>query len=232
MKRTITIITSILFAFSLSAQINTSQHLPKLKVKYDKVTLSGNEVLSHLMVNPNPYTYPVLNSNSKSTMTSEVIGWTTYDLQTNGSVQNRIVVHNDGTISAAWTMSSELNSTFSDRGTGYNHFDGSNWTFAAPSPHDQCERSVGSLESCSCCWILFWYMSSVSGASGTTNNCTRTGTSTVIITGPRFCPLFSSNFHTVSQFAPKKREKDLSKFSASVPAFAPAFDPAFFPLFG
>ena len=134
MKRTITIITSIVFAFGLSAQINTSQNLPKLKAKYDKVTFSGNEVLSHLMVSPNPYTYPVLNSNPKSTMTSEVIGWTTYDLQTNGSVQNRIVVHNDGTISAAWTMSSELNSTFSDRGTGYNHFDGSNWTFPAPSP--------------------------------------------------------------------------------------------------
>lgn len=134
MKKTITIITSILFAVGLSAQINTNTNHPNLKVKYDKVILSGNEVLSHLMVNPNPYTYPILNSNSKSTMTSEVIGWTTYDLQTNGSVQNRIVVHDDGTISAAWTMSSELNAIFSDRGTGYNHFDGSNWTFPAPSP--------------------------------------------------------------------------------------------------
>jgi hypothetical protein len=86
------------------------------------------------MVSPNPYTYPMLNSKSKSTMTSEIIGWTTYDLQTNGSIQNRIVVHDDGTISAAWTMSSELNNTFSDRGTGYNHFGGSNWIFPAPSP--------------------------------------------------------------------------------------------------
>ena len=67
-------------------------------------------------------------------MTSEIIGWTTYDLQSNGSIQNRIVVHDDGTISAAWTMSAELNSSWSDRGTGYNHFDGSNWTFPAPSP--------------------------------------------------------------------------------------------------
>ena len=39
-------------------------------------------------------------------------------------VQNRIVVHDNGTMSAAWTMSSELNSSWSDRGTGYNYFDG------------------------------------------------------------------------------------------------------------
>jgi hypothetical protein len=134
MKKTITIITSILFTVSLSAQITPGQNNPDLKVKYDKVILSGDEDLSHLMVNPNPHTYPVLSSNSKSTMTSEVIGWTTYDLQSNGSIQNRIVVHDDGTISAAWTMSAELNSSWSDRGTGYNHFDGSNWTFPAPSP--------------------------------------------------------------------------------------------------
>ena len=134
MIKTITIITSILFTLSLSAQIIPGQNNPDLKVKYDKVILSGNEDLSHLMVNPNPHTYPVLSSNSKSTITSEVIGWTTYDLQSNGSIQNRIVVHDDGTISAAWTMSTELNSAWSDRGTGYNHFDGSNWTFPAPSP--------------------------------------------------------------------------------------------------
>ena len=56
MKKTITIITSILFAVGLSAQITPGQNHPDLKVKYDKVILSGNEDLSHLMVNPNPHT--------------------------------------------------------------------------------------------------------------------------------------------------------------------------------
>jgi len=127
MKKTITIITSILFAFSLSAQINPisiSKHLDKSEK--NKVIRSGDEVLSNLMINPNPYTFSGINS--KSTITEEVIGWTTYDLQTNNSVQNRIVMHDNGTISAAWTMSSELNSTWSDRGTGYNFFDGNSWT--------------------------------------------------------------------------------------------------------
>ena len=55
MKKTITIITSILFTVSLSAQITPGQNNPDLKVKYDKVILSGDEDLSHLMVNPNPH---------------------------------------------------------------------------------------------------------------------------------------------------------------------------------
>ena len=134
MKKTTTFIASILFAVALYAQIVPGQNHSGLKAKYDKVIMSGDEDLSYLMVNPNPHTYPVLNSNSKSTMTSEIIGWTTYDLQTNGSVQNRIAVHDNGTISAAWNMSAEFNSIWDDRGTGYNYFLGSNWIFSAPQP--------------------------------------------------------------------------------------------------
>src|SRR5690606_21060041 len=33
----------------------------------------------------------------------------------------------DGTNSAAWTFSSETSSSFTDRGTNYNYFDGSAW---------------------------------------------------------------------------------------------------------
>ena len=65
MKKTTTFITSILFAVALSAQIVPGQNHSGLKAKYDKVIMSGDEDLSHLMVNPNPHTYPVLNSNSK-----------------------------------------------------------------------------------------------------------------------------------------------------------------------
>jgi hypothetical protein len=47
-----------------------------------------------LIVNPNPYTF--YSGNSKNTTEVE-IGWTSYDLQTHNSVQNRILVHDDGT---------------------------------------------------------------------------------------------------------------------------------------
>ena len=127
MKKITTIIASILFAISLSAQIipvKISKHLDR--AEKNKIIRSGDEVLSGLMINPNPYTFS--GTNSKSTITEEEIGYTTYDLQTNSSVQNRIVVHEDGTISAAWTISEELNAQWTDRGTGYNFFDGTSWS--------------------------------------------------------------------------------------------------------
>ena len=140
MKKTTTFIASIFFSVGLSAQIIPGQHHSTLKAIDDKVTMSGDEALSHLMINPNPHTAPVLNS--KSNMTEVVIGTSTYDLQTNASVQNRIVVHNDGTISAGWTMSAEFNTTYSDRGTGYNFFDGGSWG-SNPTMRLEDSRVVG-----------------------------------------------------------------------------------------
>tara|TARA_B100001758_G_scaffold247574_1_gene265981 strand:+ start:3919 stop:5745 length:1827 start_codon:yes stop_codon:yes gene_type:complete len=125
MKKIITIITCTFISLGLSAQITAGKHSSKLKAKDDKVTLSGDEALSHLMVNPNPNTSAILNS--KATMTEEILGTTTYDLQTNAAVQNRILVHDDGTISAAWTISSVYNNAWADRGTGYNFYDGTSW---------------------------------------------------------------------------------------------------------
>ena len=81
------------------------------------------------MVNP---AYTFYSGNSKNTTEVE-IGWTSYDL-INNSVQNRILVHDDGTMSAVWTMSAELNSVWSDRGTGYNFYDGSSWSVSSPNP--------------------------------------------------------------------------------------------------
>ena len=60
-------------------------------------------------------------------MSEEVIGETYYDLQSNSSVQNRLFVHEDGTISATWTMNPNSLAGFDDRGTGYNYFDGFEW---------------------------------------------------------------------------------------------------------
>jgi len=141
MKKTITFLAGIIISAGLFAQVNSSQSYTKnlLKANYDFIPMSGDEALSHLMVNPNPHTSAVLNS-SKSTITEEVIGTTTYDLQTNGAVQNRILVHDDGTISAAWTMSQEYNNAWSDRGTGYNYFDGTSW---GAQPTDRLETSRG-----------------------------------------------------------------------------------------
>ncbi|MFI5220196.1 MAG: T9SS type A sorting domain-containing protein [Bacteroidia bacterium] len=55
------------------------------------------------------------------------IGNSTYDLQSNyGGTGNRVRRWSDGTISAIWTFSAEFG-TYSDRGTGYNYYDGTSW---------------------------------------------------------------------------------------------------------
>lgn len=92
---------------------------------------------------------PSLSSNKKTRKTlaafpgtfgtKEVVGRTTYDLQTNGSTQRR-VLQNGNTISCGWTFSLEQNvfanasnsSSWADRGTGYAHYNGTSWS-AAPT---------------------------------------------------------------------------------------------------
>ena len=139
MKKTTTFLVGILISAGLFAQINSSQSYTKnlLKAVNNKVTMTGDEALSHLMVNPNPTT----SSNAKLASANEVvIGTTTYDLQSNAAVQNRIVHHDDGTITAGWTTSQQLNNSWPDRGTGYNFFDGTTWGMA---PLNRLESSRG-----------------------------------------------------------------------------------------
>lgn len=57
-------------------------------------------------------------------MGGEIIGQTYYDLQTNTSTPQKIVAHQDGTISACWTT---CGTTAATRGTGYNYFNGTEW---------------------------------------------------------------------------------------------------------
>ena len=64
MKKTTTIIASLLVAVGMTAQIVPGQNHSNLKAKSDKITMSGNEALSHLMANPNPTT--VASSNFKT----------------------------------------------------------------------------------------------------------------------------------------------------------------------
>ena len=140
MKKTITIISSLLIVVGMSAQIIPGQnHRGLLKAKNDKITMSGNEALSHLLVNPNPTTKANLKL-APGIVTETLIGTSTYDLQSNACVQNRIIHHDDGSISAGWTMSAQYNTTYLDRGTGYNYYDGSSW---GAQPTDRLEISRG-----------------------------------------------------------------------------------------
>ncbi len=55
------------------------------------------------------------------------VGNTIYDLQSNAAMQNRLVIGPDGRMAAVWMQTQERNMIYSDRGTGYNYFDGTSW---------------------------------------------------------------------------------------------------------
>lgn len=70
----------------------------------------------------------LLKSKKDKNFNSVVLGSTFYDLQTNSSPGRRIVLHDDGTISAVWTTSPDGGETsYPNRGSGYNYFDGTSW---------------------------------------------------------------------------------------------------------
>ncbi|GBL35385.1 hypothetical protein EMGBS15_09800 [Filimonas sp.] len=80
--------------------------------------------------------------NPSTVGSKEWTGKSTYDLQTNGSMQRRVLQGAGGTtISCGWTFSAEQNvtatSAFADRGTGYAHFNGTSWT---PAPTSAIEN--------------------------------------------------------------------------------------------
>jgi hypothetical protein len=69
--------------------------------------------------------------------TETVIGTTGYQLQTNASLCDRFILSPDGTLSATWTFSTQ-SSSWTDRGTGYNYFNGSTW---GPNPTVRIENT-------------------------------------------------------------------------------------------
>jgi len=72
-----------------------------------------------------PYENPA-HKYSELTPVETQVGDTWYDRQTNSTNQNRIYLHEDGTLGVTWILGYN-NPAFSDRGTGYNFYDGNEW---------------------------------------------------------------------------------------------------------
>ncbi len=71
-----------------------------------------------------PTTVPL---QSNFLVSEEIIGQSTYDLQTNSSSQSRLLVGDDGTITAAWILSRSFMEDYADRGTGINQRSNGVW---------------------------------------------------------------------------------------------------------
>lgn len=129
---------SLLLVLGTSVLAQTKMQVIPNNVKATKqyTQTRDNSVSVNLNVAPNP-TAPVANFTAyQNGMTEEIIGETYYDLQSNAAIQNRLFVHDDGTISATWTMSPNTIGGFPERGTGYNYYDGSAWM---PLPDSRVE---------------------------------------------------------------------------------------------
>ena len=87
-----------------------------------------NGIIGQMPVNP--YTA------TKTVLDDPILMITRYDLQSNGSSENRIHLFNDGTVGAV-TMMSHLDA-FTDRGTGPNFYGGAAW---GPQPNARIESS-------------------------------------------------------------------------------------------
>jgi len=88
---------------------------------------------SETMIGTKPL--PPLPSN-KQLLDDPIVATTRYDMQTNVSDQNRIYLYPDGTIGTTANWSPQ-DAGWSDRGTGYNYFDGTSW---GPQPTVRIEN--------------------------------------------------------------------------------------------
>lgn len=118
MKKNLLLVIAVGLVLSLTAQIqpplkhnrNAEQVLmPAIQGDGD---LIGIQQPNHLMANDAILDDPIVMN-------------TRYDLQSNSSNENRIYYYPDGTMGAAATMSHLDN--FSERGSGYNYFNGTEW---------------------------------------------------------------------------------------------------------
>ncbi|MEN8928029.1 MAG: T9SS type A sorting domain-containing protein [Flavobacteriales bacterium] len=131
MKKTILSMLAVSLFVGANAQSNKSFPKASLDIAVKSQPKSdGSEVIT------GPFAQTPM---TRSITASEVIGTTVYDLQTNGTSQRRIINHNDGTISATWTMDNGA-SPYANRGAGYNYRTATSWG-AFPSSKVETTRN-------------------------------------------------------------------------------------------
>jgi hypothetical protein len=131
MKKLLLIAIALMVGFGVSAQFRPAKISNSLKnqvlpapVKIDNqmyVTQPGNAV-----------------ANSKSVLDDVIGSSATYDMQSNAAMMSRLYRFSDGTIGGTWTTA--YASGASDRGSGYNYYNGTTWG-AAPSARIETVRT-------------------------------------------------------------------------------------------
>jgi len=115
-----------LMAATLAAQAQTNRNAPPAlnDVAVPAQNITDRTYPSPVQTNPNPTSYPSTYFGKVARVVK--IGTSQNDQQTNASIYRRVHVFADGKISATWTTSTDQ-SPYMQRGSGYNHFDGTAW---------------------------------------------------------------------------------------------------------
>ena len=118
----------VTFLWSLAWSQNSNTDLKNLTAPMPSFNNLGNESFGE-SDKTNAFFYttkPQVNHYKNGDICETIIGTSTYDLQTNFSVANRMLYSSEQ-MSAVWTFSDENSTSYSDRGSGYNYNDGSSW---------------------------------------------------------------------------------------------------------
>ncbi|MES2516338.1 MAG: T9SS type A sorting domain-containing protein [Bacteroidota bacterium] len=135
MKKQLLITTGILVSGLLSAQVSKKSVDSKIPAHLSNVAIKKSAVDPDVMYTGLPFQIQskvatAANAARTSMYNETVVGKTIYDLQSNSSVGDRIVVNADGTIATCWTIEpTDASGSYANRGTGYNYYNGSTWAF-------------------------------------------------------------------------------------------------------
>jgi len=115
---------SILFFAGMLAIANTNNKTQKIKTENIRaVNLINNGLSEPFMRSEISKNLPVYKAKNLKSPVGEVIGITTYDLQTNSGMSRRVVTNPPGTFTyVGWTMGREFIPGDPNRGTGYNFY--------------------------------------------------------------------------------------------------------------
>lgn len=126
MKKAFLLSLGLVMGLSAFAQRQVIKNDVKEGVAKAKTVAVGNEMTTEASTYAPQATKSVVVNRYDDMEDGETM-WTYYDLQSNQYVANRMYQLPNGSVAVTATWSHEDNQTASDRGTGYNFYDGSDW---------------------------------------------------------------------------------------------------------
>ena len=114
---------------SLALGIGISAFSQAVSVQLDQLLKSSKTASAVPIRDQQDFTTPgnPFVSNRAVVPDETTLGTTFYDVWSNGLIGNRLYRYDDGSMVAVWTMGFDYPNFTTDRGTGYNYFDGNTW---------------------------------------------------------------------------------------------------------